>query len=54
LVARAGKIHVRVPTGLTTLKYCVGGGGHVVADFVAGGSRRFIHRSIDREWKREL
>ncbi|MCW3990805.1 MAG: hypothetical protein NWE88_12110 [Candidatus Bathyarchaeota archaeon] len=53
MVARAGKIHVRVPTGLTTVKYCLGGGGHVVADDAAG-SRLFTHRSIDREWKGKL
>jgi glutamate-5-semialdehyde dehydrogenase len=48
-----GKIHVRGPTGLeglTTYKYYLQGGGHIVADYSEGG-RRFTHRSIDREWK---
>jgi len=52
-----GKIHVRGPTGLeglTTYKYYLRGGGHVVADYATGGSRRFTHRSLDREWKRKL
>jgi glutamate-5-semialdehyde dehydrogenase len=49
-----GKIHVRGPTGLeglTTYKYYLRGGGHIVADYAAGGSRQFTHRSLDREWK---
>jgi glutamate-5-semialdehyde dehydrogenase len=48
-----GKIHVRGPTGLeglTTYKYYLRGGGHIVANYSEGG-RRFTHRSIDREWK---
>jgi glutamate-5-semialdehyde dehydrogenase len=48
-----GKIHVRGPTGLeglTTYKYYLRGGGHIVADYSEGG-RRFTHRSVDREWK---
>jgi glutamate-5-semialdehyde dehydrogenase len=48
-----GKIHVRGPTGLeglTTYKYYLRGGGHIVANYSDGG-RRFTHRSIDREWK---
>ncbi|MBC8223027.1 glutamate-5-semialdehyde dehydrogenase [Candidatus Bathyarchaeota archaeon] len=52
-----GKIHVRGPTGLeglTTYKYYLRGGGHIVADYASGGSRQFTHRSLDREWKRKL
>ncbi len=51
-----GKIHVRGPTGLeglTTYKYYLRGGGHIVADYSGEGGRPFTHRSIDREWKRK-
>jgi glutamate-5-semialdehyde dehydrogenase len=50
-----GKIHVRGPTGLeglTTYKYYMRGGGHVVADYVEG-RRRFTHRSMAKKWKSE-
>jgi len=48
-----GKIHVRGPTGLeglTTYKYYLRGGGHVVADY-AEGRRRFTHSALDKRWK---
>ncbi len=48
-----GKIHVRGPTGLeglTTYKYYLRGGGHIVADY-SEGRRRFTHKSIGRTWK---
>jgi glutamate-5-semialdehyde dehydrogenase len=50
-----GKIHVRGPTGLeglTTYKYYLRGGGHIVADYSEGG-RRFTHRALSRAWKRK-
>ncbi len=50
-----GKIHVRGPTGLeglTTYKYYLRGEGHIVADYAAGGSRRFTHRSMTKKWRR--
>lgn len=50
-----GKIHVRGPTGLeglTTYKYYLRGGGHIVADY-SEGRRRFTHKPLEREWKEE-
>jgi glutamate-5-semialdehyde dehydrogenase len=50
-----GKIHVRGPTGLeglTTYKYYLKGGGHIVADYSGDRARRFTHEVIDHEWKR--
>jgi len=50
-----GKIHVRGPTGLeglTTYKYYLRGGGHIVADYAAGGNRQFTHRPMTKEWRK--
>jgi glutamate-5-semialdehyde dehydrogenase len=48
-----GKIHVRGPTGLeglTTYKYYLRGGGHIVTDY-AEGRKRFTHIALDKQWK---
>jgi glutamate-5-semialdehyde dehydrogenase len=50
-----GKIHVRGPTGLeglTTYKYYLKGGGHIVADYSGDGNKEFTHSPMDKEWGR--
>lgn len=49
-----GKIHARGPVGLeglTTTKYIVIGVGHVVADYVGAGGKRFTHKPLARRWE---
>lgn len=51
-----GKIHVRGPTGLeglTIYKYYLEGDGHIVADYEDNKSKKFTHKPIDEEWKRQ-
>jgi len=51
-----GKIHVRGPTGLeglTIYKYYLEGDGHIVADYEDNKSKKFTHKPIDKEWKRQ-
>jgi glutamate-5-semialdehyde dehydrogenase len=51
-----GKIHVRGPTGLeglTTYKYYLKGGGHIVADYAGDGGKKFTHKPMDKDWRRK-
>jgi glutamate-5-semialdehyde dehydrogenase len=44
-----GKLHPRGPVGLdglVTYKYRLTGNGHVVADYVGRGGRKFLHRTL--------
>ena len=44
-----GKLHPRGPVGLeglVTYKYRLTGAGHIVADYVGSGARRFSHRTV--------
>lgn len=48
-----GKIHARGPTGLdglTIYKYYLKGSGHIVADYVGSGARKFRHAPLNRKW----
>jgi glutamate-5-semialdehyde dehydrogenase len=47
-----GKVHARGPVGLaglTTYKYLLSGRGHIVADYVGSGRRRFRHERPARK-----
>ena len=48
-----GKIHARGPSGLeglTIYRYILRGDGHIVADYVGDGAKKYTHRSIDEKW----
>ncbi|MEM3012863.1 MAG: hypothetical protein QW084_05835 [Candidatus Hadarchaeales archaeon] len=49
-----GKLHARGPVGLeglTTYKYYLVGGGHVVAPYLSSPPRPFLHRKLEKTWK---
>lgn len=48
-----GKVHARGPVGLeglTTSKFYLLGGGHVVATYLGPDARPFTHRSLSKHW----